>query len=462
MTKNKNLNLDVKKYLLNNESKIKINSIDICKGDVFVALAGSNTHGNDYIQESIFNGAKFIITDKKFDENLKNEIIILVEDVFNFLLSVANYKRNLYKGIVIGITGSIGKTTLKENLKFIISQTSTVSASIQSYNNYLGIIISLININLSSNFAVFEMGTNNFKEIRNLTSIIMPSQVIITNIFPVHLKNLKNTRNIAIEKSDIFNPEYNSNIELLIIPQNNIDEIYISKLAKKQKITKIITFGKNDGCDCYIKKINRINDSMSDAYINYEGIDYNFKIKNNQFQKISNILISLIISNYNNLGIDNSLTKNFKLIEGRGLESKIFFKDRFINLIDESYNASPQTMKISVDYLNQIKIKNNQKKVLILGDMKELGVNEIKFHIEILKHVISLNINDVIICGKLMKSALNKLKKKNSRIKFMSDKKSILTYLEKTLNNEDILLVKGSNTSLTKNITMSLLKKGEN
>ena len=99
-----------------------------------------------------------------------------------FLLSTAKIKRNIFKGKVIGITGSVGKTTLKENLKYFISQTSTVSVSIKSYNNYLGVLISLININLSSSFAIFEIGTNNFEEIKNLTSIIMPSQIIITNI----------------------------------------------------------------------------------------------------------------------------------------------------------------------------------------------------------------------------------------------------------------------------------------
>ena len=119
-------------YLLNNEGKAKINSLEISKGDVFVSLLGKKTHGNHYIPDVINKGAKYIITDRKLADNFIFNKILVVDDILTFLLSIANLKRSIFKGKVIGITGSIGKTTLKENLKYLISQTTTVSASSKS------------------------------------------------------------------------------------------------------------------------------------------------------------------------------------------------------------------------------------------------------------------------------------------------------------------------------------------
>ena len=193
-----NLELSIENYLIDNFDKLKINSKEIKKGDVFTALQGKNYHGNAFVKKALINGAKYIITDKEIEvKTLSN--ILQVNDILIHLLKIANKKRNKFNGKIIAITGSIGKTTIKEYLKHLLSTQGKISTAIKSYNNYLGVLISLINIDLHSNFAIFEVGTNNFNEIKKLTSIIMPHQVIITNIFPTHLKNFKNTRNIAIE-----------------------------------------------------------------------------------------------------------------------------------------------------------------------------------------------------------------------------------------------------------------------
>ena len=232
--------MQIEKYIISNFDKVKINSKDIIPGDIFIALQGKSFHGNSFIKESIKKGAIFIITDKKTSNTNNN--IIQVNDVIKFLLDLAKSKRKLFKGEVIAITGSIGKTSVKENLKYFLSSLTNVSVSIKSYNNYLGVIISILNMNLSSNFAIFEIGTNHFNEIKNLSCIVLPSQCIITNIYPTHLQNFINTKNIAIEKSDIF---YKSKlVKLTILPNSNKDEKSLSQIAKSKKIKNVITFGK--------------------------------------------------------------------------------------------------------------------------------------------------------------------------------------------------------------------------
>ena len=224
----------IEEYIIRNFDKIKINSQDIKNGDIFVALKGQKKHGSIYIEEALNRGAKYIITDQiSMSKTTHNKVIIVKNQIF-FLLKIAKLKRSLFKGKVVGITGSIGKTSLKENLKYFLSIHFKVSASIKSYNNYLGVIISLLNLNLKSDFAIFELGTNNFLEMQKLTSLILPSQVIITNIFPTHLEKLINTRNIAKEKSDIFNTKYNPNVKLAILSNSNIDEKFIIDMAKKK------------------------------------------------------------------------------------------------------------------------------------------------------------------------------------------------------------------------------------
>ena len=114
------LNKIIENYLINNKNKVKINSNDVLKGDVFFALQGTKTHGNDYVEEAINKGARFIVTDKKLKLINKEKQILLVKKTLFFLQTIANKKRNAFKGKVIGITGSVGKTSVKENLKFFL------------------------------------------------------------------------------------------------------------------------------------------------------------------------------------------------------------------------------------------------------------------------------------------------------------------------------------------------------
>jgi len=454
--KQKYLNEKVEKYIIKNFDKIKINSRNITNGDVFVALQGKKIHGSIYIEEALNRGAEYIITDKIVAKSLNNKIIIVKNQII-FLLQIAILKRKLFKGNVVGITGSIGKTSLKENLKYFLSRHFKVSASIKSYNNYLGVIISLLNLNLKSDFAIFELGTNNFLEIQKLTSLVMPSQVIITNIFPVHLEKLINTRNIAKEKSDIFNIKYNPNVNLVILSDSNIDEKYIINKAIKKNIPNILTFGKKLSSNLKILNIQNINNINYRIILNYKNKKINFILKYNQLQKLDNFLICILFFIHNKIEIKNllSLTASVPLVEGRGLHNKIIFNNKKITLIDESYNASPQTMKNAINYIKNLNITKNQKKFLILGEMLELGNNKLKFHVDLLNYILDKKLDNVIICGELMKIALEKFN--NVNIICIMNIKSILKYLKKTISNNDVILIKGSNSSLTNKLTKNFL-----
>ena len=181
----------------------------------------------------------------KQDKKIKNNKVIFVRDLIYYLESLAKNKRSEYNGKVVGITGSAGKTTLKETLTFFLKKIYKVSYSKKSFNNQLGVIISLLNMDLKSKFSIFELGTNNFGEIKYLTNIIKPNQIFITNIQSTHLENFKNKKNIAKEKSDIFSSKYNKLREKLYLLPNILEEKLIARKALRDKNLKTIILGPN-------------------------------------------------------------------------------------------------------------------------------------------------------------------------------------------------------------------------
>tara|TARA_B100000029_G_scaffold214879_2_gene212767 strand:- start:709 stop:2106 length:1398 start_codon:yes stop_codon:yes gene_type:complete len=455
----KNLSIEIEDYLLKSKNKLKINSNNIKKGDVFNALKGKKTHGNLFITQAIKNGAKYVITNSKknIPTNIKKNLLYK-KNSFNFLLSIANKKRSNFKGKVIGITGSVGKTTLKENLKFFLSSIFNTSASIKSYNNYLGVLLSVINIDIKSHFAVFEIGTNNYDEIKKLSSIILPHQTIITNIYPTHLENFKNTRNIAKEKSDIFNSKFNKNVKLAVFPNTNNDEIFLLKKAQKYKIKKIITLGDNRSSNYYISNIIEKNNEILKIEVKSSNKTYKFNIKKDHLNQINNLVICLILFIYNKIDIKIFYKKVLftPKIDGRGLSKKIRMNNKKIQFIDESYNASPITMKNSINFLNNYKNIKNNRKILILGDMNELGTNSEEYHLNIVKDIVSSKIDIIILCGKLFKSVLDKYKIKKNNILYFKNEKLILDFLQMQIHNNDTILVKCSNSTKVNNLAKML------
>tara|TARA_Y100001970_G_scaffold291132_1_gene427190 strand:- start:236 stop:1609 length:1374 start_codon:yes stop_codon:yes gene_type:complete len=448
----------VTSYIIGNNKKIKINSKEIKKNDIFLALQGKNFHGNKFINDSFKSGAKFCITDKipKSKTNIEN--ILIVKDIFNFLKKISKTKRKLFKGKVIGITGSAGKTTLKETLFFFLKKKFKTSVSVKSYNNILGVLITILNMDLKSKFAIFELGTNNFGEIRNIVSIVKPSQIFITNIQSTHLENFKNKINISKEKSDIFKLKYNSNAQILYLSNTNAAENNILKLAKKEKIKKIITFG-NFNSENFIKKIIQNNKFYKiDLSIDNKIIKINSKQK--EIHRLNNLLFVFSFFIQNNISIDIIKKNNQKLTPfvGRGKIHNLKINKLKLKLIDESYNANPETMQQTIKNFSDLET-NKTKKIIILGDMNELGVYSIKYHYEVLICIEKLSFNKVILCGELFKSAVKKLVNPKNKFIYKQNSKQLLNYVKNKIHNNAIIMIKCSNATEVNKFANILLNK---
>ena len=447
---------EFEKYILKKNNKVKISSKEISKGDIFLALKGKNFHGNQFINSSLRKGAKYCLTDNK--NFAKNSKIIYVNNVINYLNNLALKKRDLYKGKVIGITGSAGKTTLKETLAFFLKRNDIISFSKKSYNNKLGVLISLLNINLNSTYSIFEIGTNNFGEIKNLTKIVKPTEIFITNIQSTHLQSFRSKKNIAKEKADIFNSKYNNQKRRLFLNINSDFENMLLQKAKKENNLNLVLINELN-TKYFIKKIIDKN-KFHRVYFSINKKKLVLDIKNPIRFRLINLLFCFAFFDQNSLktNIITKWQKYLKPVDGRGLIHNILINKKKIKVIDESYNSNPDTMTQSIDYFTNIKKKDSQK-ILILGNMNELGKNTYKLHFNLLTELDKSDFKFVILCGEFFRRSIIKLNNPKNEFIYIEDRNEIMKFLNKKIHNNDIILIKCSNSTVVNKFAKNLLKK---
>ena len=287
----------------------------------------------------------------------------------------------------------------------------------------------------------------------------MPSQIFITNILSTHLENFKNKKNIAIEKSDIFKKKYNPNAKRLFFHMNSKEEKIINSIAKREKLTTVIKIGKV-GLDGYI---NTIKDYKSKHKIGLKILNKKFlfileKYENYQINNLIFVLAFCIINKINTNFIFQKKIK-FPKIDGRGAIYKIKINNINIQLIDQSYNANPETMLQSIRNFSKIKNKRYQT-ILILGEMNELGLDELKFHCLVIKEITQHVFDNVILSGDLFKKALKMFPSFKNKFIYKSTSKGIMSYLEKNLHKKAMIMTKCSNaTEVNKFVTLLKLEK---
>jgi MurE/MurF fusion protein len=447
-------NRSILKKILGQNKTLNVNglSIDtrtIKKNNLFITIKGKNNDGNKFIDYALKKGAGCVITSsiaKKI-----NKKIIKVKKPSLFLNQFAKIKRELSNAKIIAITGSAGKTSLKNLLKELLYDFGKTHSSPKSFNNHFGVPISLSNLSIEDKFGIFEVGMNKSGEIRNLTKLIKPHIGVITNIGEAHLENFKNIKGIAKAKAEIM-----ENINpggTIILNRDNKFFNYLSKKAKLYKLN-ISTFGKEKKSDVLLKKIINKN-GYSKVYIEVDKRKINFKIRD---LNIYNVLATISVLKELKINFFTLLNK-FKSLEsseGRGKKHSVFRYKKKFKLIDESYNANPLSVKNAIEKLILIK-KKKFKKYLILGDMLELGSKSKKYHEELSKVINNSDIDKVFIKGNktiFTYKYLNKDKRGN----ILQSNEDIDLSLEKMISNNDYLMIKGSNATGLNNFSKKMIK----
>ena len=439
-----------------NYSGVSIDSKTIKKNNLFFAIKGKKTDGHKFVNDAIKNGAIKLVVSKKIKKISKNKII-KVKDSFTSLNNLAKTTRDNTSAQVIGVTGSVGKTTLKNLIGFTLKKYGKVYHSPHSYNNKFGVPLSITNLKKDTEFAVFEVGMDKKGEIDNLSKIIKPEIGVITNISGAHFKNFNTLKDIARAKSEIINNILEEGNVIL----NKDDKFFnfLSSKAKKRKI-RVISFSMKKKADISLLKIKKIKKNYMLKILIYNKIFY-FSAKYSTSSFINNILACISVLSVLNLDlkkIKNIFTK-FVIPSGRG-DIKIInkFKKNF-TFIDESYNANPLSMSNAIRNMNYYKRKNNSKKLVFLGDMLELGKKSKKFHKELSTVINKSDIDKVFVYGKYIKETFNSLQS-NKKGRVFNNLSDAHDHFRKIIQNNDLLMVKGSNATGLNKFSKSI-KKGQ-
>ena len=466
-TKNKNLSKNIKLNIIKEVSKTKIslkklkirkaviNSKEIKKDDIFFTIKGKKNDAHKYLHDVFKKKASLVILNKfSKKQNLNRQI--KVNDTLQFLIKCAESFRDNLEAKIIAITGSAGKTSLKDMLGFTLSKFYQTTYSRKSYNNKFGVPLSLFNINEKDRFGVLEAGMDKKGEIDFLSKIIRPNLGIITNVGSAHIKNFKNISEIAKAKGEIIN-NINTHGYLIL---NADDKFYNfhKKLAIKKKI-KVFSFSLNKkNTTVHIKSILREKNKFK-VSIKIKNEEKYFYIKKNFNNFLYNMLATITVMYIYNITskLDRNLFFNIKTTEGRGDISSIKLNRKKIYLIDESYNSNPLSLNSALQNFDKIKIDKN-KKHIILGDMLELGKHSKKLHINISNKINKISVKKVHVIGRDIRETLKKIKKEKRGIIFKNDSE-LKDFMINNLSNGDYLMVKGSNSTGLFNFISKLKQK---
>jgi UDP-N-acetylmuramoyl-tripeptide--D-alanyl-D-alanine ligase len=395
---------------------VNTDSRSLQKGEVFFALKGGNFNGNKFAKAAINQGAKAVICDE--EQDFSHHKLFIVKDSLQFLQELANYHRNQCKATFIGITGSNGKTTTKELLRDVLSTTFSTQATKGNFNNHIGVPLTLLEIKPDTEIAIIEMGANHQKEIEALCKIAEPDYGYITNFGKAHLEGFGGVEGVIKGKSELYNYLEQNNRKALLNFDDSIQKSKAEHLTNK-------SFGFKNKADYIFEDTTNehVSFSINGTQINTKLIgDYN----------LTNVCSAVSFGLW--FGADlvdiKSACENYVSDMNR---SELVITDTN-KLIMDAYNANPTSMALSI---SNFKKSNLENKLMILGDMFELGKYSKNEHKAISELAKETGIDTFFVGESFAKCAYSKSKSFNTTTE-------LLEYLEQAKILNRTVLLKGS------------------
>ena len=407
--------------------RISIDSKDITGGELFIAL----NRGHEFVKQALDDGAIFaIIDDERYQIPKKT---LLVKNTTEILKLIGKYiKEKIGLKKIVGITGSVGKTSTRSWLNSVLKNKFNSFSSIKNYNTIYGLPISLSLLEDGADFGIFEMGTNNPGEISELSEYLEPDIGIITNIYESHIGRFENRDNLADEKISIING-IKSNGTLIF----DGDSEFANKInyAAKSRGLNTISVGFSNDCDFLIKSYDKNIEVKTPIGI----VQYNISILGKHFAYITACILAAIYAM--NLDIFDFLPffKNLSQVNGRGTIIKHTFEDKIFNVIDDSYNASPSAVIASLEILQSMPHKS---KIAVIGQMKELGKHEIYYHKLVANKLNSMNLSHMFFIGD--KKLWDIMNEQKNILCFEKIDDFVIEKILEIIHNDSIVLLKGS------------------
>jgi len=406
-------------------------SREVDRDCLFAAIKGEQSDGHDYIGASIEKGALCVIAERI--PNSSTLPIIIVKSTIAALGDLASFYRLQFDIPVLGITGSVGKTTAKEMVSAVLSQRFKIHKTPKNLNNDLGVPLTLFGLDEKTKFAVIEMGISHFGEMKRLAEIVRPDMALYTAIGSAHLEFLGDFDGVLRAKSEML--DYLPEDGVVFV---NGDDETLGKLTCTQEICR---YGVSRGCDVTAENIRLLGTDGMELEIISDRRRIPAKINSFGVHMVTAALGAAAVGMHMGL-TDEEISRGIADYVPVGSRSGIIKTDK-ITIIDDCYNANPTSVAAAIDSLSML----SNRHVCILGDMGELGDTAARLHYETGEHAAIKGVNLLIACGELSSNTAEGAKEAGcSNVLHFNDKAELIATLPKLIENSDAVLVKASHS----------------
>jgi len=439
-------------------SGVGIDSRQIRKGDLFVAIKGANFDGHAFVAAAFEQGAAAaMVSDipQGFEDDVR---LVVVKDTEVALQQLGIAARARARAQIVGITGSVGKTGCKEMLKVALSATGSVYATEGNLNNHLGVPLCLANMPADVEFAIFEMGMNHAGEIRLLSHWVRPHASIITTVDAVHIEYFDSVEAIADAKSEIFEGMGGQGVAVL-----NADNEHFRRLQHRAidlGLDRVLSFGTSDAALCQMLQYG-VEDMQSvvDASIAGTRLNYRLGAIGKHWGLMSVAVLAIVDALEADLPKAATALEYFQEPEGRGRISELAVAGGHLRLIDDAYNASPISMRGAVEKMAMLRESSKKsgpvRTIAVLGDMLELGDRSRDLHVGLVPTLVNNQIDLVFAAGSFMKHMYDALPE-SMRGDYDQTAAGLAPKVVSRLRHRDLVLVKGSHGSRMSRVTRAI------
>ena len=421
-------------------SGVTFDSREVIGGELFVALRGEATDGHRFIDMARSRGAAGVLASEPV-----GGAYVRVADTTAALEALGEASRGRSAAKIVGVTGSVGKTGVKEALRLSFERFAPgrTHASVKSYNNHTGVPLSLARMPADSRFGMFEMGMNHSGELAALTRFVRPHVAVVTWVASAHREFFDSEEQIADAKGEVFQGLEPGGVA--IIP---FDSIHRDRLlaAAKPHAAQIVTFGEGEGADVRPLRYAIHPDCTTvTAQVGADILTYKIGMAGRHWLNNSLAVLAAVQAAGGDIALAGLALAELKDLPGRGRRVRVEREGGQAVVIDESYNANPASMAAALAVLGEVTPAGKGKRIAVLGSMKELGGLSDDFHAGLAPAVLGAKVDHAIVVGREIEPLADALRKQ-LRVESVGDAGAAIAAVERTLAADDVLLVKGSNS----------------
>jgi UDP-N-acetylmuramoyl-tripeptide--D-alanyl-D-alanine ligase len=437
---------------------ISIDTRTIRRDELFFAIRGEARDGHDFVGMALEKGAAgAVVAAGREAEFAGKGPLLVVPDVLKALEQLGGAARARSRAAVVAVTGSVGKTSTKEQLRQVFGAQGVTHASAASYNNHWGVPLTLARMPREARFGVFEIGMSNPFEILALTAMVRPHAAIVTTVEPVHLAQFNALEGIADAKGEIFQGLLPGGTAIL-----NRDNAHFARLkahAAASPAGRIITFGEHEEADVRLVRIAMTADvSAIEANVCGRSVTYRVGTPGRHMALNSLAVLAAVQALGGDLALAAIALGQFEAVSGRGQRSELATPDGAFMLLDESYNANPASVRASLALLGQMSVGFRGRRIAVLGDMLELGPGGPQMHKALAAAIDEHQTDLVFACGPLMKNLWDALPMA-SRGAYAGTSAELEDSVLSAVRAGDAVMVKGSLGSRMGPIVTALKKR---